>query len=184
MASDEEDDEANDPTYEYESEEDVTKGYPDLSDDGLNAPTSFVREGLEPWFPHDTLFNYRRYHVRQLLYAVRAFEKGRTCHTSFGEFWRANRLVGFLPVSPAEDNPDDPWTITKKELQRILRISYPKGSRMESEGFADDLWMMKTALPHAPHRLPQCHKVDPSSPACVHPGLGRRSWNTPVARRP
>lgn len=55
MASDDEDDETNDPTYEYDTRSDRTDDYPALSGDGMNAPSSFIREGIEPWYPrgHD-----------------------------------------------------------------------------------------------------------------------------------
>lgn len=164
-----------DGAYEYESEEDITTDYPELSDDEQHK--SHRSEGLELTRPHDTLFNYRRYHVRQLMYAVRAFEKGRTCFTSFATFWRVNRLVGFLPVRPTEDLPNDPWPITKKELQRILRLAYTKASGMASEGFGDDLMMMKTALPYAPTKLTKRRAVDPNSPDRKYPSPGRCAWN-------
>jgi hypothetical protein len=163
-----------DGAYEYESEEDITTDYPELSDDESGPG---CREGLELLRPHDTLFNYRRYHVRQLMYGVRAFEKGRTCHSSFAAFWRVNRIVGFLPVRPTEDRPTDPWPITKKELQRILRNAYTKASGMVSEGFGDDLMMMKTALPYAPTKLPKRRAVRPDLADCQYPCLGMHAWN-------
>lgn len=166
-----------DAAYEYASQGDLTDDYPEGSDDEPHA-SSFPRS-LELARPRDTLFNYRRYHVRQLMYAVRAFEKGRTCYTSFAAFWRVNRLVGFLPVRPTENCPNDPWSITKKELQRILRHAYTKASGMASEGFGDDLMMMKTALPYAPTKLPKRRAVDPNSPDCKYPCLGCSPWNLP-----
>jgi len=177
MASDEEDDEVNDPTYGYASEGDLTDDYPEQPDDEPHAPG--LPRSLELTRPRDTLFNYRRYYVRQLMYGVRAFEKGRTCYTSFAEFWRFNRLDGFLPVRPTEDCPNDPWPITKKELQRILRNAYTKASGMASEGFRDDVMMMKTALPYAPTKLPKRRAVDPNSPELKYPFIGRSPWNLP-----
>jgi len=189
MASDDEDDETKDPTYEYDTRSDVTDDYPALSDDGTNAPSSFFREGIEPWYPLDTVFNYRRYHVRQLNFAVRSFEKGRTSYDCFAHCWAVNHLWGFLPIDPTKNDPGDPWVITKKELQRILRLAYPKESGMEERGYAEEVRMMTTALPHAPDKLPKCHKVvDPeNNPECKFP-LGLRgwqlSWNLPPPPKP
>ena len=188
MASDDEDDETMDPTYEYDTRSDCTDDYPELSDDGLNASSSFSREGLEPWYPQDTVFNFRRYHVRQLNFAVQIFEKGRTSCSCFAECWARNHLWGFLPRDPTKNDPEDPWVITKKELQRILRLAYPKASEMEERGYAEEVRMMTTALPYAPDRLPKCHKVeDPeNNPECKYPlGLrGWHSWNLPPPPKP
>ena len=188
MASDDEDDETMDPTYEYDTRSDCTDDYPELSDDGLNASSSFSREGLEPWWPQDTVFNFRRYHVRQLNFAVQIFEKGRTSCSCFAECWARNHLWGFLPKDPTKNDPEDPWVITKKELQRILRLAYPKESGMEARGYAEEVRMMTTALPYAPDKLPKCHKVeDPeNNPECKYPfGLGwHRSWNVPPPPKP
>ena len=159
--------------YSEATEDDTDNEYPALPEKN-KTPT---KDGLEPWYPLDTVYNFRRFEVRQLMYKVKAFERRRTSCADFEAFWKANRLVGFLPVSMTGENPNDPWTITKKELQRVLRLSCSEMSGKKREWLEEDMCTIKDAVAHAPSKLPKCHKVDPASDDCRYPMPFGRNWN-------
>lgn len=169
-------DDEDDQPYVHDSEsagDDTDSDYPALSEEN-ETPT---KDGLEPWHPKDTVYNFRRHEVRLMMFKVKAFEQQRTACADFEAFWKSNRLVGFLPVSLTEGNPNDPWTITKKELQRVLRLSCSILVERQCDWLEEDVRVMKSAVAHAPRKLPKCHKVDPASDACRYPMPFGRNWN-------
>ncbi len=182
MSSD--DDSDADSDYVYDTDEETEghtseeEDYPDI-ETALNPPP---KDGLEPWDTGDTVFNYRRYHVRQMMHHVRAYDEGRTLHRTFAAFWfkTGARLVGFLPkdVTNKKGEPDDPWVITKSELELLVRLGTPAESGMADEGFERDMHGWKEAVAYAPEELPDSIDVDPASPACMYPkGLHFHNWN-------
>lgn len=181
---------SDDSDYMYDSDEETEgwtseeEDYPEIEDDkAMDAKGE--RDGLEPHGNGDTLYNFRRYHVRQMMHFVRAYDEGRTIHRTFCDLWFKThaRLVGFLPedLTNKEGTPDDPWVITKGELELLVRLGTPAASGMADEGFEHDMNGWEEAVAYAPEELPDRIEVDFKAPECVwpkhYPGGGGNNWN-------
>ena len=86
-AADEDDDDGSDEEEEY----------PDHPED------SNVPDGLEP-AANDTRYNHVRFRVRELMYAAKRFEQGRTGQNSFWEVWN---IFGKNDLLPLDFDADD-----------------------------------------------------------------------------
>lgn len=177
---------SDDSDYVYDTDEETEgwtseeEDYPEIEDyEAMEARGE--RDGLEP-YDKDTLYNFRRYHVRQMMHHVRAFDEGRTIHRTFCDLWFKThaRLQGFLPrdLTNKEGTPDDPWVITKGELELLVRLGTPAASGMADEGFERDMDGWEEAVAYAPEELPDRIDVEFKAPECVWPkNYCHGNWN-------
>ena len=180
---------SDDSDYVYDTDEETEgwtseeEDYPEIDTENYEAMDARgERDGLEPHGNGDTLYNFRRFHVRQMMHVVRAFDEGRTIHRTFCDLWFKThaRLQGVLPreLTNKEGKPDDPWVITKSELELLVRLGTPAASGMADEGFERDMDGWEEAVAYAPEELPDRIDVDFKSPECVWPkSYYHGNWN-------
>ena len=177
---------SDDSDYVYDTDEETEgwtseeEDYPEI-EDFRAVEARGERDGLEP-YDKDSLYNFRRYHVRQMMHHVRAFDEGRTIHRTFCDLWFKThaRLQGFLPrdLTNKEGTPDDPWVIAKGELELLVRLGTPAASGMADEGFERDMDGWEEAVAYAPEELSDRVDVEFKAPECVWPkNYCHGNWN-------
>ena len=128
-------------------------------------------DGLEP-ADLDSRYNDLRHMIRQIMYAVRRYKKGRTGYASFEQLWEAWGRIDFLPSGYDEEdfvedfNDGDAWWITKGELQQLIDLARAEDYDVPSM-WSGGLGKWKEAVAFAPEELPDRREIDPNDlPAC------------------
>ena len=138
-------------------------------DSDLEYQDRFVPDGLEP-AETDSRFNNVRFQMRQLMYAVGRYKKGRTAYASFEQLLDDWGRCDFLPIdfetegAMDDEDPDmgEAWWIPSTELRELIELAKAEDctpSKMWSGGL--EKWEL--ALAHAPEELPDRREVDPET---------------------